>query len=186
MAGGDIPQVRQTLLRLREALDAGSDPQRFGRAAEMATTTGSLAPRTLPLQPPDSVPREFHEKLLGVLAERQLLLASSIANADTPGYHARDIDFAEAAQQLRTQNLPPLPMQASASGHLRPMPAATVAGPQATPRYEVPQQAAVDGNTVDLDVTRTKFAENALRYEFSVDRAGSRYKRLQELFDNMK
>lgn len=180
----DIPQVRDTLLRLREALAAGGDAQRFRRAAEVARTTGGLAPRTLPLQAPGSVPREFHEKLLDVLAQRQQTLAASIANADTPGYRATDVDLAGAARQLLVRRAPPLPLQTGATGHL--------AAPTATPPlpaptlYEVPQQAAADGNTVDLDVTRAKFAENSVRYEFSVDRAGSRYKRLQELFDSMK
>lgn len=179
-----IPQVRETIQRLREALDAGSDPARFRRAVEIAQTTGSLAQRTLPLQAPGSVPREFHEKLLDVLAQRQQTLAASIANADTPGYQATDVDLVGAAEQLLTQRAPPLKLQAGAARHIAPPPAAP--GPQARSLYEVPQQVAADGNTVDLDVVRAKFAENAVRYEFSVDRAGSRYKRLQELFNTMK
>lgn len=179
----DIPQIRETVMRLREALSAGSDARRLNRAMEVAQTSGVLASRTIPLQTPDSVPRDFHEKLLGVLAQRQETLAANIANADTPGYHASDIDFLEAAQKLRAHRPPPLQVQGSDAGHLTQT---TNAGTQARTLFEVPRQAAADGNTVDLDVARAKFAENAVRYEFSTDRAGSRYKKLQELFDNMK
>ncbi|MEW5888683.1 MAG: flagellar basal body rod protein FlgB [Pseudomonadota bacterium] len=53
-------------------------------------------------------------------------------------------------------------------------------------RYHVPHQAAVDGNTVELDVERAKFAENAIRYEFALDRVRSHYMHMEDLFKNLK
>jgi flagellar basal-body rod protein FlgB len=53
-------------------------------------------------------------------------------------------------------------------------------------RYHVPYQAAVDGNTVELDVERAKFAESAVRYEFALDRVRSHYMHMEDLLKNLK
>lgn len=107
-----------------------------------------------------SVKETFHERALGLRAYRQELLASNIANADTPGYKAVDIDVAEA---LRNG-------QSSAS--------------TLQLKYHVPSQGSVDGNTVEMDVERTKFAENALMYEYEVDRVKGYYKTIDDLLKN--
>jgi len=99
----------------------------------------------------------FSQNALNVHAYRQQLIASNIANADTPGYKARDINFAAALKD-------------AAASQAKPQPQALRAGPDATPLgaellYRSAVQRSVDGNTVDMDVERAQFAENSVRYE---------------------
>ena len=91
-------------------------------------------------------------------SERQRLIASNIANADTPGYEARDIDFAAALREATGQAATPGQMNATAAGHLQP-PAGARADPDL--RYATPSQTNLDRNTVDMDRERATFADNA-------------------------
>ena len=100
----------------------------------------------------------FSQTALNVHAYRQQQIASNIANADTPGYKARDIDFAAALKSAES---------AQAKPHSQ---AARLGGADTTPfgaelLYRSAVQRSVDGNTVDMDVERAQFAENAVRYE---------------------
>lgn len=109
----------------------------------------------------------FNQTALNLRAARQELLASNIANADTPNYKARDIDFASALKGALSASSPKLPMSASSSAHLKPVEdGKTVMG--APVMYRNSLQPSADGNTVDMDVERAQFADNALRYEASV------------------
>ncbi len=118
----------------------------------------------------------FHQSALSLRAERQQLLASNIANADTPDYKARDIDFKQALQQAlqggQGNAVPqtPVPMMVkTAAAHLPgKAPAAALPPGAAQAQYRAVQQGSVDGNTVDMDAERTNFADNALRYQASV------------------
>jgi flagellar basal-body rod protein FlgB len=112
----------------------------------------------------------FNETALSLRGQRQELLASNIANADTPHFKARDIDFASALQGALARNTPPASVPAqSAPGHL---PGAGQRGdflPNGTPvLYRMPAQGSADNNTVDMDVERNQFADNALRYEAGI------------------
>jgi flagellar basal-body rod protein FlgB len=101
---------------------------------------------------------EFHSQALMLRAERQRLIASNIANADTPGYQARDFDFAQALRQATGG--------AAATG--QGIGADVMAGPgRASPtlRYATPSQTSLDNNSVDMNRERGAFAENAIRYE---------------------
>jgi flagellar basal-body rod protein FlgB len=89
----------------------------------------------------------FQSTALQLRSQRQELLAANIANADTPGYKAVDIDFKQALAVATSGD--------SASG---------APGP-ATLLYRVPTQSSLDGNTVDMDAERSQFAENTVRYE---------------------
>ena len=92
----------------------------------------------------------IHGKALALRSQRLSLLASNIANASTPGYKARDIDFDAALQKATTQ----------ASGN-----AADVSGAvHDAMGYRVPLQPSLDGNTVELSTEQTLFAENAVQY----------------------
>lgn len=106
-----------------------------------------------------SVERYFgvHAAALELRARRLDLLASNIANAATPGYKARDLDFGKqlAAAEGRA------PLAATAGGHL----GAPGTGAGARPGFRVPVQPALDGNTVELQTEQTLFAENAVRYQ---------------------
>ncbi|MDO8206546.1 MAG: flagellar basal body rod protein FlgB [Gallionella sp.] len=108
----------------------------------------------------------FNQTALSLRGARQELLASNIANADTPGYKARDINFAAALQNAVAGSSVKLPLAASSSVHLEGNSGSTVMG--APVLYRRPVQPSADGNTVDMDVERAQFADNALRYEASV------------------
>jgi flagellar basal-body rod protein FlgB len=110
---------------------------------------------------------DFQSQALVLRSERQRLLASNIANADTPGYMARDMDFAAALRQATGS------VAAGASGLSVPLPklpglAMAVgfgAATETTLRYAAPSQSNLDGNSVDMDRERASFADNALKYE---------------------
>jgi flagellar basal-body rod protein FlgB len=105
----------------------------------------------------------FHAEALNLRAFRQELLAANIANADTPGYQARDIDFRKSLQDAMAGREPAVQLARSARGHAS---SAAVPGHAAGPAlYRAVVQPSLDGNTVDMDVERAQFAENAIRYE---------------------
>ena len=108
---------------------------------------------------------DFQTQALVLRSERQRLIASNIANADTPGYVARDFNFAQALQQASAG--------AGRSGFKLDANAALAAegvlhsGGAAEPRlnYAAPSQTNLDGNSVDMDRERASFVDNALKYE---------------------
>ncbi len=104
---------------------------------------------------------DTHAKSLALGSQRIELLAANIANADTPNYLARDIDFKGAmAEQARSVG-----MQRTAANHIDP---ARVGGGPATVLYRIPDQPAQDGNTVDAQKEKAAVAETALRYQTSL------------------
>lgn len=109
----------------------------------------------------------FHQRALNVQAHRQELLASNIANADTPNYKARDIDFRAALERAQGGGFAPLALTATAPGHIGGA-AQGAAALEAHTGYRRELQSAVDGNTVNMDVERAAFAENSIHYEASV------------------
>ncbi|MDP1997879.1 MAG: flagellar basal body rod protein FlgB [Gallionella sp.] len=108
----------------------------------------------------------FQQTALSLRAGRQELLASNIANADTPNYKARDVNFASALQNALAGTAAGLPTVKTSSMHLEGNSGASILG--APVMYRKPVQPSADGNTVDMDVERAQFADNALRYEASV------------------
>ncbi len=120
---------------------------------------------------------DFHAKALVLRAERQRALAGNIANADTPGYQARDFNFQQALSQATGQSSgggAALSMASSGSTvgmtNSRHMPLPGVGGGAgggggAPSGYAAQTQPSLDGNTVDLDRERAAFADNAVRYE---------------------
>jgi len=109
---------------------------------------------------------DFQASALALQAQRAKVLASNIANADTPNYQAKDFDFTQALSQA-TQAAAHNPNVAARTSpaHLA-APGATDPAPAL--QYRQPLQAALDGNTVDLDTERAAFAENSVRYEASL------------------
>jgi flagellar basal-body rod protein FlgB len=107
----------------------------------------------------------FQEKALGLRAHRQQILAGNIANADTPHYKARDFDFKTALNEaVAGRSNGGVQMATTAKGHL---PGNGDTGP-ARLMYRTPSQASVDGNTVDMDIERGQFSENAVQYEAGI------------------
>lgn len=112
----------------------------------------------------------FHQTALSLRAARQELLASNIANADTPNYKARDIDFASALQAALAGTSGAVQVAKTSPMHLDGNSGASVMG--APVMYRKPVQPSADGNTVDMDIERAQFVDNALRYEASVNFVG--------------
>jgi flagellar basal-body rod protein FlgB len=104
---------------------------------------------------------DFQGRALGLRAERQRLIASNIANADTPGYVARDMDFAQALKEA-SGALPTAGMATSQPGHIA---GAAGARAEANLLYATPSQTSLDRNTVDMDRERASFADNAVKVE---------------------
>ncbi len=111
---------------------------------------------------------DFQAQALTLRSERQQLLASNIANADTPGYVARDMNFSQALQRA-TGALPAArTLAATQPGHIGTGAGAGVgtgASAGADLVYATQSQTNLDRNTVDMDRERASFADNALRYE---------------------
>jgi flagellar basal-body rod protein FlgB len=124
---------------------------------------------------------DFNSTALLLRAERTRVLASNIANADTPHYKARDFDFRTALQQATGVQMSAQgggPAQASMAASAAPTASFSAlrthsahqqlsgGNPGApTMLYRAPLQTALDANTVDLDTERAQFADNSVRYE---------------------
>lgn len=140
--------------------------------------------RHMALPPPGSTDDDYDERVLNVLMERQQVIASNIANADTPNFKARDVDLRDALQAALAAPAPQLKMASTTGGHL---PGRTERMAQALAlKYQVPGQGAVDGNTVEMDTERAKFAENVLRLEFSLNRVQGEFQDKVKLLGNLK
>jgi flagellar basal-body rod protein FlgB len=118
----------------------------------------------------------FHETALNLRAQRQEILSSNIANADTPNYKARDIDFNQVLKDRLSQTLSPstLALNKTNEAHLT----SSVPSADMPLLYRPDRQASADGNTVDMDIERNRFTENTLRYEVSVNLVSGQIKNM--------
>jgi len=114
----------------------------------------------------------FVQNALQLRARRQGILAANLANADTPNYKARDLDFASALKGAIGGGGGNLPLARTSPGHLASAAASAAAGGGAM-KYRAAVQPSLDGNTVDPNVERAHFAENAMHYQFLLERAMS-------------
>jgi flagellar basal-body rod protein FlgB len=133
----------------------------------------------------------FFHQALNLRAFRQQVLAANIANADTPNYKARDFDFASALSAAQgsqgTQGTPAsgarmhLAMLTTDSAHLGGSGGTGGTGGAGNPAllYRTTVQMSADNNSVDMDVERAKFADNALHYEASVTFLSNEIKSMQ-------
>lgn len=117
---------------------------------------------------------QFQQTALRFREARQELIAANIANADTPNFQARDIDFAGALQNALNNQTQAIPMATNASQHLSGNSASSVLG--APLLYRSAVQPSADGNTVDMNVERAQFAENTIRHEASLRFVGQQIK----------
>jgi len=97
---------------------------------------------------------DFHSQALVLRSERQRLIAGNIANADTPGFKARDFDFAAALREASAGQKSPASDVMTTTGRAN-----------LALRYATPQQANLDSNTVDMDRERANFMDNALKFD---------------------
>ncbi|WP_300341839.1 flagellar basal body rod protein FlgB [Accumulibacter sp.] len=118
----------------------------------------------------------FQHQALSLRANRQQVLAGNIANADTPHYQARDFDFSAALQNAVSGRSGGSLQLATTSPRHTPGAAGTS---PVTLMYRQPTQASADGNTVDMDVERAQFAENAFFYEAGLTFLSGRIRTLQ-------
>ncbi len=116
----------------------------------------------------------FNETALKIGSQRQQVIASNMANADTPGYRAGDVNFADALSRATGESTTASGARAVASvtvrttrpGHIERDAGAVVVSTAdvGTARSTQPT---VDANTVDMDAERAAFADNSVRYEAS-------------------
>ena len=119
-----------------------------------------------------------HATALEVRSRRGELIANNLANADTPGYQARDIDFRQAMARAAGET-PTSGVQLSTTnaGHIG---GSTSANAATNPdlKYRTPLAPALDGNTVDAQVEQAAFAENAVRYQATLTFLNSKFRGL--------
>ncbi len=118
----------------------------------------------------------FGQQAVALRQERHEVLASNIANADTPNYKARDIDFAsqlkqavEQGQRAADQEQQGLALAQTSVRHIAgKAPPLSGQSQDEGLLYRMPAQPSLDGNTVEMDQERMQFVDNALRYQTSL------------------
>lgn len=119
----------------------------------------------------------FYQTALGLRQQRQEVLASNIANADTPNYKARDFDFSSALNEAMGNRMRLFDTKLALTS-ARHIPATAVAVDPANLLYRQPLQPSLDGNTVDMNVERVEFADNTMRYQTDLALISQRMKTL--------
>jgi flagellar basal-body rod protein FlgB len=114
---------------------------------------------------------------LEVRARRGELIATNLANADTPGYKARDIDFRQAMARVSGEATSGVTLTTTQPGHIG---TATNADAATNPdlKYRTPLAPSLDGNTVDTQIEQASFAENAVRYQATLTFLNSKFRGL--------
>lgn len=105
----------------------------------------------------------FNQRALGLRAARQELLSGNIANADTPGFKAKDFDFTKAMQNVQPPRQIKNALTVTSSRHIGLSGFSAITS--VPEQYRIPQQPSIDGNTVDMDTERMQFMDNAMRYD---------------------
>lgn len=109
----------------------------------------------------------IHTKAMILRSQRAMVLAQNLANADTPGYKARDLSFKGILDNADNT----LPMTGNNSRHINII---NHTDRSPTLLYRIPTQTSHDGNTVQTDIEKGAFTENAIRYQASVQFVKSR------------
>lgn len=118
----------------------------------------------------------IHEKALNFRAQRSEVLANNIANADTPYYRARDLDFASVlAEQSEKAQGKQISLSRTDSLHI-PADGLQLADPAL--RFRTPFQPSIDQNTVDMQQEQSNYAENAVQFQASFTLLNSKFKGL--------
>jgi len=112
-----------------------------------------------------SDPLGIHAEVLSLRAKRAKILAGNLANADTPNFKARDYDF-ETVLRRRTESGSALLNRSIRVTHAEHI--ATTRNTALEPKFRIPTQPTIDGNTVESHVEKAKFMENALGYQSTI------------------
>ena len=115
-----------------------------------------------------------HADALKLQSKRMELIADNLANSDTPGYKARDIDFRAAMAGAGGAGTP-VKLATTNPGHLGTDPSSEA---NANLKYRVPLAPALDGNTVDAQQEQAAFADNTVRYQATLTFLSARFKGL--------
>ena len=115
----------------------------------------------------------IHADALRVRSQRAELLASNLANADTPNYKARDIDF-QSAMKMAASNQSS-GMTSTNSKHFQ---TSTAQFNSPAAQYRTTMQDSLDGNTVDEQIEQAEFMQNSVQYQASLNFLGARFKGL--------
>ena len=118
-----------------------------------------------------------HAAALDVRARRGELIAKNLANADTPGYQARDIDFRQAMARAAGDKTVGTTMTTTQTGHIGGS-ASADAATSPDLKYRTPLAPALDGNTVDAQIEQASFAENAVRYQATLTFLNAKFRGL--------
>ena len=118
----------------------------------------------------------IHQQALGFRSQRAEVLANNIANADTPHYKARDLEFATvlAEQSAKTQR-GPVNLNRTDSRHIA---ADGIQVGEAELAYRTPFHPSIDQNTVDLQIEQSNYAENSVQFQASFTLLNSKFKGL--------
>lgn len=121
----------------------------------------------------------MHAEALRLRAKRGELIARNLANADTPGFEARDFDFRAALSAARSEG-GSVALSTTQSKHVRAggVPAGSPALAEPDLMYRVPVAPSVDGNTVDIQLEQAAFAENAVKYQTTLHFVNSKLRGL--------
>lgn len=124
-----------------------------------------------------SIDKQFgvHQHALQLRSDRAAVLASNIANADTPGFKARDIDFSQVLKARMGEQSDTLPMVTSAGTHLHSLASAEAINGL---KYRNPTQPSIDGNTVDVDRERAEYSRNAMEFQAAFEFLNGKIKSL--------
>jgi flagellar basal-body rod protein FlgB len=109
----------------------------------------------------------IHSRALELRVQRSEILASNLANEDTPGFQARDFDFSGEMQRLDS---------AISGGAF---------GAAQTPelQYRIPTQPSLDGNTVELSMEQAEFSKNAMDFQTSLTFLNSKFRGLKQAIE---
>jgi flagellar basal-body rod protein FlgB len=120
-----------------------------------------------------------HTAALKLREQRTELLANNLANADTPGFKARDIDFRSALEAATSQGNAPGTLRRTDHGMALSTAGTDAAGgTDAFLKYRTPLAPSLDGNTVDTQLEQAAFAENAVKYQATLNFLSSRFRSL--------
>ena len=120
----------------------------------------------------------LHEHALNIQANRTQLIGANLANADTPGYKARDLNFKMAMQDAESGVVTGGPLKMTRVAHIQPE--GYAAGQEIM--YRMPTQPSLDGNSVESHVEMAQFTENSIRYLTSLRIVSGRLNKVLSAF----
>ncbi len=116
----------------------------------------------------------IHDDAMILRSQRSSVLAANIANADTPNYKARDLDFKQMLQQASNEQ-DAIRLETTDAGHI----SLDSSDDSAAIKYRNPLNPSLDGNTVDMHAEQARFSENAVQYQTSLTLLNSKIRGLQ-------